>query len=113
MPLGISQTRNWQAHSEEELYELTEDGRLPSKDSKVPRKYHDGSSVDWMHEEAVERHRIHAMKLKTGARGILVPLLESTRLWFVVIMAGAGWEICAKDAVPTAFSITKSRVAVV
>lgn len=90
MPLGISQTRNWQAHSEEELYELTEDGRLPSKDSKVPRKYHDGSSVDWMHEEAVERHRIHAMKLKTGARGILVPLLESTRLWFVVIMAGAG-----------------------
>ncbi|KAF5373298.1 hypothetical protein D9615_007485 [Tricholomella constricta] len=90
MPSAKSAPRNGQAHVDEELYELTEDGRLPSDNSKVPRKYHDGSSIDWLHEEAVERERIHALRSQAGARGLLLPLLESSRMWFVVIMAGVG-----------------------
>ncbi|KAF8075038.1 Cl-channel protein [Lyophyllum atratum] len=91
MPSERSMPRNEQAHIEEELYELTEDGRLPSSaDTKLPRKYEDGSSIDWLHEEAVERERTHALRAQAGARGLLFPLIESARLWFVVIMVGLG-----------------------
>ncbi|KAG5642628.1 hypothetical protein DXG03_002466 [Asterophora parasitica] len=90
MPSGKSPPRNVRTHVDEELYELTEDGRLPTDNPKVPRKYHDGGSIDWLHEEAVERERLHALKAQSGVRGLLLPLLESSRLWFVVIMAGVG-----------------------
>jgi chloride channel 3/4/5 len=90
MPSERPVDRNGQAHTDEELYELTEDGRLPSNDTKLPQKYEEGSSIDWLHEEAVERERTHALRSQAGARGLLLPLLESTRLWFVVIMAGFG-----------------------
>ncbi|KAG6891248.1 hypothetical protein C0995_008500 [Termitomyces sp. Mi166 len=81
--------RNGYAFTAEELYELTEDGRLPDT-TKFPRHYKDGSSIDWLHEEAVERERIHALKAQAGVRGLLLPLLESSRLWLVVILAGMG-----------------------
>ncbi|KAG6885119.1 hypothetical protein C0993_005793 [Termitomyces sp. T159_Od127] len=81
--------RNGHALASEELYELTEDGRLPDT-TKLPRHYKDGSSIDWLHEEAIERERTHALKTQAGARGLLLPLLESSRLWLVVILAGMG-----------------------
>ncbi|KAG6828920.1 hypothetical protein H0H92_006306 [Tricholoma furcatifolium] len=75
--------------SDAETYELTEDGRL-RETAKVPRSYKDGSSIDWLHEESIERKRIHHLKTQAGVRGILLPLLESSRLWFVVILTGMG-----------------------
>ncbi|KAG6897197.1 hypothetical protein C0992_003494 [Termitomyces sp. T32_za158] len=81
--------RNGHALATEELYELTEDGRLLGT-TKLPRHYEDGSSIDWLHEEAIERERTHALKAQAGVRGLLLPLLESSRLWLVVILAGMG-----------------------
>ncbi|RDB23755.1 H(+)/Cl(-) exchange transporter 3 [Hypsizygus marmoreus] len=81
--------RNGHVHTDEELFELTEDGQLPTKYGKRT-KYEDGSSIDWLHEEAAERERLHSLRSQAGARGLLLPLLESARLWFVVIMTGLG-----------------------
>ena len=74
---------------EEELYELTEDGQLTPTHARSA-KYADGTSIDWLHEEAKERERNHLLRSKPGAQGLLLPLLDSSRLWFVVIVTGLG-----------------------
>jgi chloride channel 3/4/5 len=81
---------NAQALRDEEIYELTEDGRLHEMNSKRAGKYGDGSTIDWLREDSSERQRIHALRSQPGARGILLPLAEASRVWFVVIMTGLG-----------------------
>jgi chloride channel 3/4/5 len=83
---------NAQALHNEELYELTENGHLHEMNLKFKwaGKYDDGSTIDWLREDASERQRIHALRSQPGARGILLPLAEASRLWFVVIMTGVG-----------------------
>jgi chloride channel 3/4/5 len=81
---------NVQALHNEEVYELTEDGHLYEMNLKRAGKYDDGSTIDWLREDASERQRIHALRSQPGARGILLPLAEASRLWFVVIMTGVG-----------------------
>ena len=46
--------------------------------------------VDWLHEEAIERSRQHRLKTLHGVRGLLLPLLDSTRTWFITIATGVG-----------------------
>lgn len=74
---------------EEDQYELTEDGRIPIPYRKVA-KYQDGNTIDWIHEGNLERERNHALHSQAGARGILLPALESARMWFIVIVTGMG-----------------------
>lgn len=74
----------------EELYELTEDGHSREMNLKRVGKYDDGSTIDWLREDASERQRIHALRSQPGARGILLPLAEASRVWFVVIATGIG-----------------------
>lgn len=74
----------------EEQYELTEDGHLPIPKPKNAAKYKDGGSIDWLHEEAVERERIHSLHAEAGVRGLLLPFMEAARMWFVVIVTGFG-----------------------
>ncbi|KIK08951.1 hypothetical protein K443DRAFT_671998 [Laccaria amethystina LaAM-08-1] len=73
-----------------EQYELTEDGRLPPFTPARKPKYKDGSSIDWLHEEAAERERDHALHSQAGVRGALLPAIESARMWVVVIVTGMG-----------------------
>ncbi|KAF6761563.1 Cl-channel protein [Ephemerocybe angulata] len=53
-------------------------------------KYTDGSSIDWLQEEAAERERSHALHSQAGVRGALLPALDSARMWIVVIATGIG-----------------------
>src|SRR5436190_23938718 len=73
---------------EEDQYELTEDGRVPLRHH--PSKYQDGSTIDWLHEEGLERERNHRLQSQAGIRGVLLPTLESARLWLLVILTGVG-----------------------
>jgi chloride channel 3/4/5 len=75
---------------DEELYELTEDGHLYEMNPKRAGKYDDGSTIDWLREDSSERQRIHTLRSQPGARGILLPLAEASRVWFVVVMTGMG-----------------------
>lgn len=81
---------NSQPEHEEDIYELTEDGQLHNSQPKRAWRYKDGSSIDWQHEEAVERERIQRLRSQAGARGLVLPLIEASKLWFVVILTGMG-----------------------
>jgi len=71
----------------EDEYELTEDGRAPVAYQRTA-KYQDGNTIDWLHEENLERERVHAMQAQSGTRGLLLPILDSVKMWFIVIMTG-------------------------
>lgn len=58
-----------------ELYELTEDGQVPSptQQTHFASKYVDGSTIDWLQEEAAERERTNIQRAQHGVRGVLLP----------------------------------------
>lgn len=61
----------------EEVYELTEDGQIPSPTQQTHfSRYVDGSTIDWLREEAAERERTNMQRSQHGVRGLLLP-------WFV------------------------------
>jgi len=79
-------------YAELQQYELTTAGELPNP-STLPafgKKYPDGSSIDWLQEEAAERERSHALHSQAGVRGALLPALDAARMWIVVIGTGIG-----------------------
>ncbi|KAH9479507.1 H(+)/Cl(-) exchange transporter 5 [Psilocybe cubensis] len=88
MPSGYRHTREDVVY-EEDQYELTEDGRIPIPYRKTA-KYQDGNTIDWLHEEGLERERNHALQSQAGVRGILLPALDSARMWFIVVVTGIG-----------------------
>ncbi|KAJ3517752.1 hypothetical protein NLJ89_g304 [Agrocybe chaxingu] len=88
MPSGYSSVRPDVVY-EEDQYDLTEDGRIPIPYRRVA-KYQDGNTIDWLHEEGLERERNHALQSQAGVRGVLLPALESARMWFIVIVTGIG-----------------------
>ncbi|KAG8994626.1 hypothetical protein FRB93_001541 [Tulasnella sp. JGI-2019a] len=71
---------NW-AHGEETdlTADLLDDKAMP---------YKDGSSIDWMYEEAIERAHKQRLKSQPGLRGLLMPIMETWRLWTVLILTG-------------------------
>ncbi|KAF8202213.1 Cl-channel protein [Pholiota molesta] len=88
MPTGYRHVRDDVIYPEDE-FELTEDGRIPIPYRRTA-KYQDGNTIDWLHEEGIERERNHALQSQAGIRGVLLPALESSRMWFIVIMTGMG-----------------------
>jgi chloride channel 3/4/5 len=48
------------------------------------------SSIDWSHEYAKERIRLHALSEVKGIRGILIRLWSSAIPWIVVVLIGIG-----------------------
>lgn len=86
MPTGRRSRQEGVVYQEEE-YELTEDGRVPVPYQRSA-KYPDGNTIDWLHEENLERERVHALQAQSGTRGLLLPILDSVKMWFIVIMTG-------------------------
>ncbi|KAG8709838.1 hypothetical protein FRC08_017980 [Ceratobasidium sp. 394] len=52
------------------------------------RIYHDGATIDWTQEEAAERARKYQLQSQLGLRGIVLPLLDQSRIWIVLIATG-------------------------
>ncbi|KAJ3732092.1 Cl-channel protein [Lentinula guzmanii] len=76
---------------EEETFELGEDGDLQGNPpKKSARKYKDGSSIDWLHEEALERERDYVKKSQKSIRSLLSIWADSARVWLVVVATGIG-----------------------
>jgi len=71
----------------EDEYELTEDGRIPLL-YQQKAKYRDRNTIDWIHEENLERERTYALQSQEGVRGILLPILDSAKMWLIVVMTG-------------------------
>lgn len=76
---------------EGEQFELTENGRLlDTVPSPRTARYPDGSTIDWLQQDAAERERNQALRSQAGVRGILIPMLEASRMWLIVIVTGIG-----------------------
>jgi len=86
MSLGRSSRQEDILYPEDE-YELTEDGRIPLQYQRKA-KYRDRNTIDWIHEENLERERTHALQSQEGVRGILLPILDSAKMWLIVVMTG-------------------------
>ncbi|KAF7317887.1 Chloride channel protein [Mycena kentingensis (nom. inval.)] len=71
-----------------EAYELTEDGHIPSSPTLPASRYVDGSTIDFIREEAFERNRERDLRAHLGVRGLLLPWLDASRMWLVVICTG-------------------------
>ncbi|KAJ7918813.1 Cl-channel protein [Mycena leptocephala] len=73
-----------------ESFELTEDGQIPSPTQQFASQYVDGSTIDWLREEAAERERTNIQRAQYGVRGLLLPWFDAARMWLVVILTGFG-----------------------
>lgn len=52
------------------------------------RTYKDGVTIDWTQEEAAERTHKHFLHSQHGLKGIVLPLLDQSRIWIVLIITG-------------------------
>ncbi|KAI8996437.1 chloride channel [Trametes punicea] len=52
--------------------------------------YEDGSTIDWLREEAAERERKLVIGSQRGLRGLLALMQDSAGMWLVVILTGLG-----------------------
>lgn len=73
-----------------EEYELLADGTLASSKTALGKRpaYQDGSTIDWLWEEGAERERKRVLHSQRGLRGVLAPILDSSRMWLVSIFTG-------------------------
>ncbi len=74
----------------EETYELNAEGHLVDRQPHYASKYQDGSSIDWLYEELVERERTHSQRSQRGVRGLILPWWSSAQRWFIIIATGIG-----------------------
>jgi len=85
-----------QDHREEETLELSEHGELlysehPDQTFSTKRPtYEDGNTIDWLREENAERERRRCLKSQRGVRGVLLPFMDASRMWFVIVVTGIG-----------------------
>ena len=73
---------------EAEEYELTVGGKLLNLRSSKYLDNAEGRSIDWLHEEAMERERTHLQRAQPGVRGLILPLIDVSKMWLVVVLTG-------------------------
>lgn len=78
-----------------EAYEFVEHGEprapgLPSPPLGKPVAYEEGSTIDWLREEAAERERKRVMGQQRGLRGLLSLVQDSVGMWVVIVLTGMG-----------------------
>ncbi|KAH9964748.1 Cl-channel protein [Russula compacta] len=74
-----------------EEYELTQNIEEWSRSAHRHRlhpHYHDGDTIDWWHEDASERERWKSLISQSGIKGLILPFVDVTKLWFVIIFTG-------------------------
>ncbi|KAJ7035598.1 Cl-channel protein [Mycena alexandri] len=76
-----------------EVFELSEEGQVRSPthgQTHFASRYVDGSTIDWLREEAAERDRTNVQRSQFGVRGLLLPWFDASKMWFIVILTGLG-----------------------
>ncbi|CAK5273784.1 unnamed protein product [Mycena citricolor] len=79
------------ASHEAEAYELTENGEVASASRRARvSHYEDGTTIDWLWEEAADREHSNTQRAQRGTRGLVLPWLDAAQMWLVVILTGFG-----------------------
>jgi chloride channel 3/4/5 len=77
------------------MLELSEHGELlPHPTNQIPdtkrSAYQDGNTIDWLREESAERERRRRLKSHRGVRRLLLPFMDASRMWFIIVVTGIG-----------------------
>ncbi|EMD39275.1 hypothetical protein CERSUDRAFT_112928 [Gelatoporia subvermispora B] len=62
---------------------------MPHRTGQRPA-YPEGSTIDWLREEAAERERQRRLHAQRGLRGLWGVILDSAIMWFVAVATGVG-----------------------
>lgn len=73
-----------------DISQLEDHSYRPPELVTLPHCYKDGTSIDWLYEEAAERERRHRLHALHGLRGLLTLSLNSAQMWMVIIATGIG-----------------------
>ncbi|KAI0372598.1 hypothetical protein BV20DRAFT_33678 [Pilatotrama ljubarskyi] len=77
-----------------EAYEFVEHAEtrpfLSSRSLEKQVAYEEGSTIDWLREEAAERERKRVLSSQRGLRGLLAVVQDSVGMWLVIILTGLG-----------------------
>ncbi|KAL1941295.1 hypothetical protein VTO73DRAFT_7507 [Trametes versicolor] len=78
-----------------EAYEFVEHGEpraqsLSTQPLGKPVAYEEGSTIDWLREEAAERERKRVIGQQRGLRGLLSLVQDSAGIWVVIVLTGMG-----------------------
>ncbi|KAI0316004.1 chloride channel [Amylostereum chailletii] len=72
-------------------YELGSDdleGWPPISPRRTRQTYREGATIDWWSEDAAERERWKVLLSQHGLKGVVAPMLDASKVWFVVICTG-------------------------
>ncbi|KAF8909322.1 Cl-channel protein [Gymnopilus junonius] len=101
MPTGYRRTQGDIVY-EEDQYELTEDGRIPIPVRRTA-KYQDGDTIDWLHEEGLERERKSCSTVAGGVLeefspsiGVCSHVVFVVTTGFAIGIAGAWLDVLVK-----------------
>lgn len=77
------------------MLELSEYGELLQQSPKLTLNqtrttYEEGNIIDWVREESAERERVRCLKSQRGVKGLFLPFLDASRMWFVIVVTGIG-----------------------
>lgn len=76
------------------MLELSEHGEFlqqPRRSLNQKRTtYGEGDTIDWAREEGAERARLRRLKSHRGVKGLFLPFLDASRMWFVIVVTGIG-----------------------
>jgi hypothetical protein len=86
-PLSGPGRRSYPAEEYELSPNLEEWSRSAHRHRLRPH-YRDGDTIDWWHEDASDRERWKTLVSQRGLRGLISPLVDVTKLWFVIILTG-------------------------
>ena len=84
-------SERWRSPYPAEEYELSsnlEEWSRSAHRHRLRPHYRDGDTVDWWHEDASERERWKSLSSQKGIRRLTAPLMDVTKLWFVIIFTG-------------------------
>ncbi|KZT07272.1 Cl-channel protein, partial [Laetiporus sulphureus 93-53] len=73
-----------------EQFELLPDSSSRASPYIRTRKYEDGTTIDWLREEAAERKRKRELATQRGFRGLRARVVDSCSMWLVIILTGLG-----------------------
>lgn len=73
-----------------DISQLEEHPYRPPELVTLPHRYKDGTSINWLYEEAAERERRRQLNTLHGLRGLLTLALNSVQMWMVIIATGIG-----------------------
>ena len=72
------------------MFQISECGELLHPPTQKRTIYEDGNTIDWLREENAERERRRRLKSHRGVKGLWLPFIDDSKMWFIIVVTGIG-----------------------